>query len=202
MRERERERERRAYDHRQRLATTSLRKNNIDTQLAYDSTHMSNMSTIYDAGPRSPCAPSTQCHLRVRVYADDSAADQRDAGVSVAALGAGALGATATATHTATATALGATATATALGAGALGATATALGAGALGATATATATHTATATATALGAGALGAVPWPPLRRLPSHPPILLILLSWKWLISCCFVFSPCNEASVTPKL
>ena len=162
--ERERERERRAYDHRQRLATT--RKNNIDTQLAYDSTHMSNMSTIYDAGPRSPCAPST--HLRVRVYADDSAADQRDAGVSVAALGAGALGATATATHTATATALGATATATALGAGALGATATALGAGALGATATAAATHTATATATALGAGALGAVPWPPLRRLP----------------------------------
>jgi hypothetical protein len=125
---------------------------------------MSNMSTIYDAGPRSPCAPST--HLRVRVYADDSAADQRDAGVSVAALGAGALGATATATHTATATALGATATATALGAGALGATATALGAGALGATATAAATHTATATATALGAGALGAVPWPPLRR------------------------------------
>ncbi len=74
------------------------------------------MSTIYDAGPRSPCAPST--HLRVRVYADDSAADQRDAGVSVAALGAGALGATATATHTATATALGATATAL----GALGA--------------------------------------------------------------------------------
>mgnify|MGYP007063375690 CR=1 FL=1 len=72
-RERERERERRAYDHRQRLATT--RKNNIDTQLAYDSTHMSNMSTIYDAGPRSPCAPST--HLRVRVYADDSAADPR-----------------------------------------------------------------------------------------------------------------------------
>ena len=71
--ERERERERRAYDHRQRLATT--RKNNIDTQLAYDSTHMSNMSTIYDAGPRSPCAPST--HLRVRVYADDSAADPR-----------------------------------------------------------------------------------------------------------------------------
>ncbi len=97
---------------------------------------------------------------------------------------------------------LGSTATATALGSGALGATATALGAGALGATATATATHTATATATALGAGALGAVPWPPLRRLPSHPPILLILLSWKWLISCCFVFSPCNEASVTPKL
>ncbi len=96
-------------------ARAVTRKNIIDTQLAYDSTHMSNMSTIYDAGPRSPCAPST--HLRVRVYADDSAADQRDAGVSVAALGAGALGATATATHTATATALGATATATALGA-------------------------------------------------------------------------------------